>query len=1049
MTLEIRFLGEMEIVRGGERLDFPPSKKTRGLLAYLALTGRPHRRERLCQLLWDVADDPRGALRWSLSRLRPLVDEPARPRIRALHDSVAFEADGAWIDILALRQRCSAGLEGTSLEELATLARQFRGELLEGLNLDDFLDFRAWCVAEREEASKLHATLLRALVARLSGNLEAVLPHARALAAVDPLDETARAGLVRVLAATGRRGEAEQQYEASCRMLKELGRPASAELQAAWRGAPGNAQAASRPEPADGAPPRPAAGSLFVGRQRERGRLEDALEEAVRNRRARALLVTGEPGLGKSRLLEELRQATRRRGGTGLDGRAFEAEAGRPFGPWIDALCQLPSDAVSQALRSDLGVLLPGQSRDSATPQSRDRLFGAVVQLLAERAASQPPVVLMLDNVHWLDSDSAELLHFVARMSRNRALVVVMTARGGELHDNEPMQRTLRSLRDLDLIEELPLAPLSPQETAELVLSVKPGADAKAVFSECGGNPLFALEVARSPRDRSEAAPRDTPRLPSEGPEESRWGVPPDRGRGDRLTGSLTEVIRHRVERLPAEASDVLRWAAVLGRGFDVQRLGELMALGLDRLLAALDLLERHALLRAKENGGAYEFAHEIVRRAIYSELSEPRRRLMHLRIARRLDETASVDTVAADLAHHAALAGESDLAARACLRAGRLFLRQFANGEAWTVARRGRRHAAEVPEPEKTSLLLGLLQVELQARRPADPEAAAEELQALAERALDHGDAEHARLGFHMLAYLRWEVGDLGDAQRQMMRAEEVSRAGDERARIIAMAEAARCLVLLERDLPRAEALALEASARSARVGPRPSAIADAEGLLRQHQGRLDEAADLFERARLDARREADAMGEFQALEHLVVLRQQQEAWEEARRLAVELDGLGMKLREGSEAPFARSLLALSGLALGEPGAEFALGDAAEELRSADAKLRLAFVLTQAARWDLRAGNPREGLTRAAEAYEAASALGRPTARLLAGVTLTRARLAVGVAGELQGLLAELQGATAGAAAFARNEFDKLLRDLGSRTTAPGAAASRTEGAS
>src|SRR5512134_2792073 len=171
----------MEVVRGGERVELPPSKKTRGLLAYLALSGRPHRRERLCGLLWDVADDPRGALRWSLSRLRAIVDEPDRPRIHTARDSVAFDLGGARADVLALKARCASGLEGASVAELRGLAGEFRGELLEGLDLGDFLDFQAWCVAEREEARKLQATLLRALVERLAAAPEVALPHARTL----------------------------------------------------------------------------------------------------------------------------------------------------------------------------------------------------------------------------------------------------------------------------------------------------------------------------------------------------------------------------------------------------------------------------------------------------------------------------------------------------------------------------------------------------------------------------------------------------------------------------------------------------------------------------------------------------------------------------------------------------------------------------------------------------------------------------------------------------------------------------------------------------
>jgi hypothetical protein len=400
----------------------------------------------------------------------------------------------------------------------------------------------------------------------------------------------------------------------------------------------------------------------------------------------------------------------------------------------------------------------------------------------------------------------------------------------------------------------------------------------------------------------------------------------------------------------------------------------------------------------------------------------------MHLRVAERLGRAEPAEAVAADLAHHAALAGESALAARACAAAGRRFLRQFANEEARAIARRGRHHAADVAEPERTRLLLELLQVEHQARRPEDFAVAAAELEALAERALDQGSAEHARLGFHLLAWLRWEEGEFPDAQRHMMRAEVVSRAADEKAQVVAMAEAARCLVLLERELPRAEALALEARARSERAGVRPPAIADAQGMLRQHQGRRDEAAELFEQARLEARRSGDRMGEFQALEHLVVLRQEEKAWGESLRLAFELEELGRKLREGSEAPFARALVALARHALGEAEASCALDAALEELRVVDAKLRLTYTLTRAAQVDLERGDSRSARGRAEEARRTIEALGRPTETLLAGLTLARACRQAGDEAETQRVLRGLKGAgLAGASAPARRELEEL----------------------
>jgi hypothetical protein len=299
-------------------------------------------------------------------------------------------------------------------------------------------------------------------------------------------------------------------------------------------------------------------------------------------------------------------------------------------------------------------------------------------------------------------------------------------------------------------------------------------------------------------------------------------------------------------------------------------------------------------------------------------------------------------------------------------------------------------------------------------------------ELGLLAERSLANGDGERGRLGFQLLAYLTWERGDLGEAQRQMQRAESIGRAGDERAQVVAIAEMARCLVLLERDLPRAEALALEARARAA-SGPRLPAIADALGLIRQHQGRLDEAGALFRESRAESRAAGDGMGEFLAIEHLVVLLSEREAWREALDLAAELERLAVKLREGSEVPFARALLALSRMALGEDAAAALLDEAVNGLRVADAKLRLAYALTRAARFDLARGDAARAKERAEEAYRAAAAVGRPSETLLAGVALARALAALGVPDGVRGLTGELGRLVETASVLARRELGAL----------------------
>lgn len=1022
--LILRFLGEPEVVRGGRPVPLPPSRKTRALLAYLAVTGRAHRRARLCALLWDVADDPRGALRWSLAKLRSVVNEPGRERIAADRDGACFRPEGALVDVLEVRRRIAPGAEALPAGELEALAAEFRGEFLEGLNLPDFHDFQAWCVAEREEARKARAAVLGSLVRRLDGSPEAAIPHARALVQVDPLGIPGRASLLRLLAAAGRLEEAEQHYEAGCRLLAEFGHGRPAALDAAWDEVRRRPRAVP-PRPAgaggdlgDGTPtgggagppllpgPQAAGPPPLAGRDAERAALLGALEEAASRRGERSVLILGEPGIGKTSLLAHLAAEARRRGGIVLEGRSFEGESGRPYGPWIDALRRLAPASLGAPEAAALAPLLGGAGRDGPADPTRERLFGAVADFVAARAAGPAPLLVVVDDAHWCDAASAELLHYVARMNRHRAVLIALAAREGEMVDNDAVRRLVRGLRAEGIVEEVRLGPLNEADTIALASSVAPGSDGRRVFRESGGNPLFALEAARA-----------GPRAAGE--------VPP----------TLSRLVRDRIGRLPAEAAEVLRWAAALGCAFSAGRLESVASMPPDRLLAALGVLERHALLHAGVDGRGeavdYAFAHEVVRRVAYADLSGPRRRLMHAKIARVLTGPGGPgEEAAADLAHHAVLAGEPVAAARACVVAGRRCLRLYAGAEAYGIARRGARLAEEAPDPERTRLLLDLAQVRLAARRPDAVEEAAREVEALAERALDLGCPEHARLGFHLLGWLRWEQGDAPGAQRHLMRAEEVSRSGGDHERVVALAEAARCLALLERDLGGAEALAAEAGALSRRLGVEPAAVADASGMLRLHEGRLDEAAALFRRARVLAEREGDPMGAFQAIEHLAALELQRGDPAAARRLAADLTALGSKLREGSEAPFARALEALCRLASGEAGAIRDFEAAIEELRCADAKQRLAFVLTRAAVLDLRRGDAAAARGRAAEALVLAEALGRASEAALARAALARAAADLGDAEETRRLGADLdRAARTGLSAEARAAVEALAR--------------------
>jgi adenylate cyclase len=259
--LTLRLLGEIEVVRGGRRLVLPASRKARALLAYLAATGQSHRRDRLCSMFWDTPDDPRGALRSSLYMLRAVVDAPNRRRIVAERDAVRFDSTDAEVDLLELRRVLAPGIEAVPTQELERISTWFRGEFAEGLDLSNCPDFQVWYVAEREEARRSQVLILRTLIERHAAAPEAALPHARVLVRVDSDEISAHVTLLRVLVASGRQREAEEQRGLSVKLLGEAGGSAEHELTRVWR------SLTARPDPTDHMRSRPAAGSgePFVG----------------------------------------------------------------------------------------------------------------------------------------------------------------------------------------------------------------------------------------------------------------------------------------------------------------------------------------------------------------------------------------------------------------------------------------------------------------------------------------------------------------------------------------------------------------------------------------------------------------------------------------------------------------------------------------------------------------------------------------------------------------------------------------------------------------
>ena len=184
----VQLLGVLEVWADGQRLPLPPSKKVRGLLAYLVATGRAHRRERLSAMFCELADQQRAALRWQLSKVRGVINSAGIDRLLANREDVSVFLDAMDVDYHVVRRVLAGDLEAASLETLEACAERFRGPFLEGLALPDCSEFEAWRVAAEEECTAWRVKLLRAILKHGDAAPERVLPHGRTLAGLVPDD---------------------------------------------------------------------------------------------------------------------------------------------------------------------------------------------------------------------------------------------------------------------------------------------------------------------------------------------------------------------------------------------------------------------------------------------------------------------------------------------------------------------------------------------------------------------------------------------------------------------------------------------------------------------------------------------------------------------------------------------------------------------------------------------------------------------------------------------------------------------------------------------
>ena len=655
--LEVQLLGGFGIADAGRRVQAGRNPR---IIAYLLLNrDRPIARSELAFALWPESSDAQALtnLRRELHLLRRAL--PDAEQFLALDRStVRWRPDGPFRLDVADFENAVERAASADVEALQAAVAAYTGDLVPSV-YDD------WISPYRDRLRGLMLKTLEALAARLEDRREyraAMEPWGR-LVAIDPLAETAYQGLMRVSALAGNRSTGLRAYHACVRALRdELGVEPSRETESAYHRLV-TLDVSEVPSPGADAPIQPP----LVGRQPEWKALVDVSDRAAAETPSLVLL-QGDAGIGKSRLIEELTRWARVQGITVLAARSWEAEGALAYAP---VLAWLRGGSLGPALNrlddvwlSEISRLLPEilTDRPGLPPPEpmieswhRQRLFEALARALRN---ARSRLLLVLDDANWVDRDTLEWLHFLLR-SEPVPAVILLSARSGEVETNEALAMLVSDARSRDEIQllEIELGPLSEADTAVLATAASDqqlDASAQAaLYRETEGHPLFVVEMARAglPAATDVAATGAI----ALGPSRPTSGMP----------ARMRAVIIARLRQLTPTAQQVVRVAAAIGREFDVGLLFDSANLDEPELVEALDELWRRRIVR-DQGLDRYDFSHDRIREVAAEEVAPAERRLLHRRIGQALElrHRDDIDSIAAQLAVHLEAAG---LALRAC----------------------------------------------------------------------------------------------------------------------------------------------------------------------------------------------------------------------------------------------------------------------------------------------------------------------------------------------------------------------------------------------
>jgi DNA-binding SARP family transcriptional activator len=584
------------------------------------------------------------------------------------------------VDIVAFESALNAVANRAELEQAMHL---YRGELLPQCYED-------WILPRREQLRQQAMDALVRLVNLLEEerNYRGALAYCRQLQQIDPYNEETYRRLMTLHGSMGDRAGALRVYQLCVKVLQEEldAAPAPATRELYQRLLDTTTGPPSHTEPDQNQP-------LLVGRRSEWKRLLD-LWFAAGSGRASCVVISGEAGIGKTRLAEELATWVQRQGYSAAIARCYAAEGALTYAPVV---AWLRSPALRQRIpsldpiwRREVARLLPevlaGQTDlPKAAPLTqgwqRQHLFEALTRAIL---AVGGPQLLWIDDMQWADRDTLEWLHYLLRYEPSAnaqqpvQLLVVATVRREEVDGDHPLESLLAALRQTERLHEIALGPLTAEETAALAAhlaghTILP-AQAGDLHREAEGNPLFVVEMMHARQGREERngdfSPQDKT-LPA---------LPP----------KLHAVIQARFARLSQHAHELVGLAATIGRAFSLGVLARAWGQDDETLVRSLDEVCQRRIVRERGAEG-YDFTHDKLREVAYHSLSAARRRLLHRRVAMALEgeHAQALDEVSGQVAMHYEMAGLVDQAVPFYQRAAEIAQRIYANAEALQFYRR------------------------------------------------------------------------------------------------------------------------------------------------------------------------------------------------------------------------------------------------------------------------------------------------------------------------------------------------------------------------